>query len=259
MPINVFADLENRRIVSQFNNVTVRVDEYKSLNELNDLALSELNFDELILDTITANEKLTENLEKNAAEAPEQAHSEETEKPVEIKNLAQLKRALTIGTEFKITSHLRSEVINQTRQVKYADTTGIYSIRPDAPDDTINSANGGRGSYLDWGKASDWEFKNGTCTLYNRGLEHTPENLIISFVVKPRVIERNHAENAPQEEKLPGTSVPVDTFLFVISVYGYVAEYGLYALLRCCSGVYLHNLVDTEIYLAVRVIFRVGV
>ena len=165
LPINVFADLENKRIISQFNNVTVRVDEYKSLKEMNDLALSELNFDELILDTITANDKLTETLAKSAVETPEQAHSEKTEKPVEIKNLAQLKRALTVGTEFKITSHLRSEVINQTRQVKYADTTGIYSIRPDAPDDTINSANGGRGSYLGWGKASDWEFKNGTCTL----------------------------------------------------------------------------------------------
>lgn len=159
--------------------------------------------------------KLIETIDKRADETPDQI-SEETEKPVEIKNLAQLKRALTIGTEFKIMSHLRSEVINQTRQVKYADTTGIYSIRPDAPDDTINSANGGRGSYLDWGKASDWEFKNGTCTLYNRGLEHTPENLIISFVVKPRVIERNHAENAPQEEKLPGTSAPVDTFVETI-------------------------------------------
>ena len=216
LPINVFADLENKRIISQFNNVTVRVDEYKSLKEMNDLALSELNFDELILDTITANDKLTETLAKSAVETPEQAHSEKTEKPVEIKNLAQLKRALTVGTEFKITSHLRSEVINQTRQVKYADTTGIYSIRPDAPDDTINSANGGRGSYLGWGKASDWEFKNGTCTLYNTGFEHTPENLIISFVVKPRVIEQKHAENAPQKEKLPETSASVETFVEAI-------------------------------------------
>ncbi len=143
--------------------------------------------------------KLTETLDKNAAQT-EQAHSEDTEKPVEIKNLAQLKRALTVGTEFEIKSHLRPEVINQIRQVKYADTTGIYSIRPDAPDDKISTANGGRGSYLDWGKASDWEFKNGTCTLYNKGFEHTPENLVISLVVKPRVIEKHQTE-IPIEEK----------------------------------------------------------
>ena len=143
--------------------------------------------------------KLTETLDKSAAQT-EQAHSEDIEKPVEIKNLTQLKRVLTVGTEFEIKSHLRPEVINQIRQVKYADTTGIYSIRPDAPDDNITLANGGRGSYLDWGKASDWEFKNGACTLYNSGFEHTPENLIISFVVKPRVIEKHQTE-IPVEEK----------------------------------------------------------
>lgn len=53
LPIGVYADLENKRILSQFNNVTVRVDEYTSLSEMNDTALSSLNFDDLILDTIT--------------------------------------------------------------------------------------------------------------------------------------------------------------------------------------------------------------
>ena len=40
--------------------------------------------------------KLTETLDKSAAQT-EQAHSEETEKSLDIKNLAQLKRALTVG------------------------------------------------------------------------------------------------------------------------------------------------------------------
>ena len=143
--------------------------------------------------------KLTETLDKSAAQT-EQAHSEETEKSLDIKNLAQLKRALTVGAEFEIKSHWKESSLNQRRQVKYADTTGIYSIRPDAPDDKINSANGGRGSYLDWGKASDWEFKNGTCTLYNKGFEHTSENMIMSLVVKPRVIEKHQTE-IPVEKK----------------------------------------------------------
>lgn len=201
LPINVFADLENKRIVSQFNNVTVRVDEYKSLKEMNDLALSELNFDELIFDTITANDKLTETIEKSAAETPEQAHPAETEKPVEVKNLAQLKRIMTVGTEFEITSGIHPDIVNQLRQVKYADTTGIYSIRPDAPDDKISTANGGRGYYMQWGKAADWEFSNGKCTAYRKGAEHTPENVFFSFIIKPRVLEKQQTEIPAQDKK----------------------------------------------------------
>lgn len=125
--------------------------------------------------------------ERTETTAPERAE----EPPVDIKNLAQLKRALTVGAEFEITSYIRDDVVNQWRRVKEADTVAIYSIRPDAPDDEKTTlANHGRGSYLPWEKASDWGFSNGICTAYRKGTEHTEENRLFSIKVRPRILTR---------------------------------------------------------------------
>lgn len=56
LPIQIYADLESFRIITQYNNVTVKVDEYTSLAEMNEIALPELNFEELILDAVTYKE-----------------------------------------------------------------------------------------------------------------------------------------------------------------------------------------------------------
>ena len=125
------------------------------------------------------------------------------DKPIEIKNLAQLKRALTVGAEFEITSHIRPDISDQLRRVNYVDTTGIYSIRPDAPDDKITLANEGRGSYLQWGKAAEWDFKNDICTLYQKGAEHTPENMLMSLKIKPRVLDKEHSADISQNTNTP--------------------------------------------------------
>lgn len=144
--------------------------------------------------------------EKTAPDAP---HKSETAEPTaeitEIKNLAQLKRALVVGAEFEITSAYRPEVANQLRRVNYADTTGIYSIRPDAPDDRVTLANDGRGSYLAWGKSSDWVFADGLCTCYQKDKEHTPENVVFTLKVNQRVLEKEHTQTqaAEQEEAPP--------------------------------------------------------
>ena len=125
------------------------------------------------------------------------------EPPVDIKNLAQLKRALTVGAEFEITSYIRGEVVNQWRRVKEADTVAIYSIRPDAPDDEKTTlANHGRGSYLPWEKASDWGFANGICTAYRRGTEHTEENRLFSIKVRPPVHKRELGEEKQQTAEI---------------------------------------------------------
>lgn len=138
--------------------------------------------------------------------SPDVPHKSETaEQTAEIKNLAQLKRALVVGAEFEITSAYRPEVANQLRRVNYADTTGIYSIRPDAPDDRVTLANDGRGSYLAWGKSSDWVFADGLCTCYQKDKEHTPENVVFTLKVNQRVLEKEHTETqtAEQEEAPP--------------------------------------------------------
>lgn len=133
---------------------------------------------------------------------PNVPHKSETAEPTaEIKNLAQLKRALVVGAEFEITSAYRPEVANQLRRVNYADTTGIYSIRPDAPDDRVTLANDGRGSYLAWGKSSDWVFADGLCTCYQKDKEHTPENVVFTLKVNQRVFEKEHTETQTTEQE----------------------------------------------------------
>ena len=48
LPIQVSADLENFRIVTEYDNVAVHIDSYKSLEEMNELCFENLNFDDLI-------------------------------------------------------------------------------------------------------------------------------------------------------------------------------------------------------------------
>ena len=99
---------------------------------------------------------------------------------MEIKNLSQLKKAIAAGNVFLIKDHRRPDFIGQRRKGNVIQTNAIYTIVPDEPNNIINGFNGGRGSWLQYGKASEWEFNNGYCTLYNG--EHKPENLVMSFV-----------------------------------------------------------------------------
>ncbi|WP_099467782.1 peptidylprolyl isomerase [Konateibacter massiliensis] len=99
---------------------------------------------------------------------------------MEIKNLSQLKKAIAAGNIFIIKDHRVSEFIGKKRKGNVIQTNGIYSIVPDEPENRINQANGRKGSWLEYGKASEWKFDNGICTLYNG--EHKPENLVMSFV-----------------------------------------------------------------------------
>lgn len=47
-PIQVSADLENFRIVTEYDNVVAHIDSYNSLEEMNELCFENLNFDDLI-------------------------------------------------------------------------------------------------------------------------------------------------------------------------------------------------------------------
>lgn len=48
LPIQVSADLENFRIITEYDNVAVHIDSYESLGEMNELCFENLNFDDLI-------------------------------------------------------------------------------------------------------------------------------------------------------------------------------------------------------------------
>ena len=83
---------------------------------------------------------------------------------MEIKNLAQLKKAIGNKTPFVILKHyVRPEFEGQIRVPSVVQTNSFYSVIQGDPDHEVSKFNGGKGSWLEYGKASDWVFENGVC------------------------------------------------------------------------------------------------
>ena len=100
---------------------------------------------------------------------------------VKVRNLSQLKQVLIKGADFYVAEHRHPELVGERRRVNYANTTGIYTVIPDKPDSKATKANGGKGSFLGWGKASDWEFRDdGVCALYSSGSKKISKNIVVA-------------------------------------------------------------------------------
>lgn len=83
---------------------------------------------------------------------------------MEIKNLSQLKKALKDGHTFEIVEHFyHPEYAGQVRCVQVLQTNGMYTGIVGEPTSRISLLNGCKGSWCDFGKASDWVFENGLC------------------------------------------------------------------------------------------------
>lgn len=100
-----------------------------------------------------------------------------------IQNLSQLKKELKTCPRLEITGHLRPECVGQIRRVTLVNTRGLYSAVEGQPDHKFSRANEGWGAYLEWGKAEAWSFEDGICAVYERGMAHTREHLIMAFRV----------------------------------------------------------------------------
>lgn len=89
---------------------------------------------------------------------------------MEIKNLSQLKRAIKSGCRFIVRKHyIKPEYEGQVRKPNVVQTNGFYSIEDGKPDSVVTLANRGKGSWIEYGKASDWTFENGICKQSFRG------------------------------------------------------------------------------------------
>ena len=89
-------------------------------------------------------------------------------KTVVIKNLAQLRRELQPGRMFEVLAHqMRPDFTGQLRVVKQCQTNGLYSgLAHDLTHD-ISLANHGKGIWLAFNRAKDWQFEEGRCTCYD--------------------------------------------------------------------------------------------
>ena len=79
--------------------------------------------------------------------------------PMAFKNLAELKRYIKLGTEFKATRHkYHPDIVGPTRVVTKVQTNGFYSKIKDEPNHRFSDCNGGKGFFTELGKAGGYIF-----------------------------------------------------------------------------------------------------
>lgn len=79
-----------------------------------------------------------------------------------ITNLSQFKKAMKDGRKFQIIEHFNFPERNgEIRVPNVVQTNGMYTVIPNDPNCKISKANNGKGSWVAFGKASDWTFCNG--------------------------------------------------------------------------------------------------
>lgn len=87
-----------------------------------------------------------------------------------ISNLSQLKNAVREKKSFVILRHyIKPDYTGQIRRANLIQTNGFYSIEVDKPDSPVTLANNCKGAWIEFGKASDWTFKDGICKLTCNG------------------------------------------------------------------------------------------
>ena len=79
-----------------------------------------------------------------------------------VQNLSQFKKAMKNGAMFEIVEHFNFPERNgEIRKANVVQTNGMYTILPYDTDNWLNQTNKGKGSWIAFGKASDWSFNNG--------------------------------------------------------------------------------------------------
>lgn len=101
---------------------------------------------------------------------------------MKIKTLSDIKREMKNKRPYYIVDHMRNEFIGQVRIANVIQANGVYIHEYNNPDSGVTLANNGRGSWLEYGKAKDWEIDKltGHCYLYHGN--HIKDNLVMEIV-----------------------------------------------------------------------------
>jgi len=99
---------------------------------------------------------------------------------MKINNLSQLKKELQKGRKFIVINHQKPELVGHIREVNKVQTNVIYTVIPDNPDHEYSKCNGGKGSRMDYNKASHYEFGD-TVKWYNKPVNSQDNTLIMEF------------------------------------------------------------------------------
>lgn len=94
--------------------------------------------------------------------------SKKEREPVAFKNLAELKRFIRPGVEFKTVSHANhADMVGLTRVVTTVQTVGFYSKIKDQPDHKWSTCNQGLGFWSPFNKAGAYHFTESTVQVLN--------------------------------------------------------------------------------------------
>jgi|GEM_PF-1015077 TRAG family protein len=89
-------------------------------------------------------------------------------RPLHIKNLADLKRHIRLGTELVATAHqYHPDIVGLTRVVTKVQTNGFYSKIKDQPDHKWSTCNHGLGFWSPFNKAGAYHFTDSTVQVLN--------------------------------------------------------------------------------------------
>ena len=89
-------------------------------------------------------------------------------KPLRIKNLADLKRHIRLGTELVAMAHqYHPDIVGLTRVVTKVQTNGFYSKIKDQPDHKWSTCNQGMGFWSPFNKAGAYHFTDSTVQVLN--------------------------------------------------------------------------------------------
>ena len=146
----------------------------------------------------------------------------EDRKPLQIKNLADLKRHIKLGTELVATSHqYHPDIVGLTRVVTKVQTNGFYSKIKGQPDHKWSTCNNGVGFWSPYNKAGAYRFdgskiqvlnsrKNDGSVLYEMELYDGEQNMAEQNKEVPHMNEWDRLHRQAQRYKEaypPGTRI----------------------------------------------------
>ena len=142
--------------------------------------------------------------------------SKKQREPVAFKSLAELKRFIRPGVEFKTVSHAKhADMVVLTRVVTTVQTVGFYSKIKDQPEHPFSTCNHGKGFYTDFGKAGNYIFDGTTIKVKDTRKQDCGVIYELEFYDREQNMEETMMDrkmvNFIREQYPPGTRIRLNS------------------------------------------------
>ena len=142
--------------------------------------------------------------------------SKKQREPVAFKSLAELKRFIRPGVEFKTVSQTNhADMVGLTRVVTTVQTVGFYSKIKDQPEHPFSTCNHGKGFYTDFGKAGNYIFDGTTVKVKDARKQNHGVIYELEFYDREQNMEETMMDrkmvNFIKEQYPPGTRIRLNS------------------------------------------------